>query len=170
MLPFLPSSREEITCPIILLYHFAQNGAEIANFLLPFNEFRSDSANKSGKGEKMKQDETPHIELFMYSLNQEFPASKGHVTFLKKRSELRVDEKTGEFYTLQEVESQVYSTRRIRNEPLASEKVPMPDSTPGSDSPQDDTVAAAVAVLWTAQWAQNGWAAQWAWNSTYTNT
>jgi hypothetical protein len=116
----------------------------------------------------MKEDETPHIELFMYSLNQEFPVGKGHVTFLKKRSELRVDEKTGEFFTLQEVESQVYSTRRVRNEILASKKVP--DSTPGSGSPPDDTVAAAAAVAWTAQWVQNGWVAQWAQNSTYTNT
>ena len=48
----------------------------------------------------------------MYSLNQEFPAGKGHVTFLKKRSELVVDEKTGKFFTLQEVESQVYFTGR----------------------------------------------------------
>jgi hypothetical protein len=119
----------------------------------------------------MNEEESPHIELFMYSLNQEFPASKGHVTFLKKRSELRVDEKTGELFTLQEVESQVYSTRQVGNiggERLASEKVPMPDSTPGSGSPPGDIAASAVA--WRAQWASNSWTAQWAQNSTYTNT
>lgn len=117
----------------------------------------------------MKENESPHIELFMYSLNQEFPVGKGHVTFLKKRSELLVDEKTGKLFTLQEVETQVYSTRRIGNGRLASEKVQMPDSTPGSGSPPDD-ITSAAAVVWTAQWAQNGWAAQWAQNSTYTNT
>jgi len=146
---------------------------------------------------KMKEQEPPHIELFMYSLNQEFPVGKGHATFLKKRSELRVDEKTGELFTLQEVESQVYSRYRIEdkdlaskvpkqesvsgggsppeeiaaklgNERLASEKVPIPEFTPGSSSPRNEIVAGAVS--WVAQWAQNGWVAQWAQNSTYTNT
>lgn len=83
----------------------------------------------------MKENELPHIELYMYSLNQEFPAGKGHVTFLKKRSELLVDEKTGKLYTLQEVESQVYSTRKVGDERLASEKVQTPASTQGSGSP-----------------------------------
>jgi hypothetical protein len=89
----------------------------------------------------MKENESPHIELFMYSLNQEFPVGKGHVTFLKKRSELRVDEKTGKLFTLQEVESQVYSTRRAGNGRLASEKVQMSDSTPGTVSPPEDIAA-----------------------------
>jgi hypothetical protein len=145
----------------------------------------------------MKEQEPPHIELFMYSLNQEFPVGKGHSTFLKKRTELRVDEKTGELFTLQEVESQVYSRYRredkglaskapkqesvssggspleeiaakLGNERLASEKVPIPEFNPGS-SPPTEIVGGAVST-WVAQWAQNGWVAQWAQNSTYTNT
>ena len=90
----------------------------------------------------MKENESPHIELYMYSLNQEFPAGKGHVTFLKKRSELLVDEKTGKFFTVQEVESQVYFTGRDerpltgRNERLASEKVEIPPFPPSSGSPR----------------------------------
>jgi hypothetical protein len=147
----------------------------------------------------MKEEEPPQIELFMYSLNQEFPVGKGHAAFLKKRSELRVDEKTGELFTLQEVESQVYSKNRIEdkglaskkvpkqeytsgggsppediaavfgNERLASEKVPIPEFTPVSGPPRDESVAG-TASPWTAQWAQNGWVAQWAQNTTYTNT
>ena len=121
----------------------------------------------------MKDNESPHIELYMYSLNQEFPAGKGHVTFLKKRSELMVDEKTGKFFTLQEVESQVYYTGRderpASNERLASEKVEIPPSTPGSGSPPKD-VSGAAAVAWVAKWLQNGWVAQWVQNTTYVNT
>jgi hypothetical protein len=146
----------------------------------------------------MKEQEPPHIELFMYSLNQEFPVAKGHATFLKKRSELRVDEKTGELFTLQEVESQVYSRYRIEDkgpaskvgkqasvsrggspaeevaaklgkDRLASEKVPIPEFTPVSRSPRDEIAARSVSA-WVAQWAQNGWVAQWVQNTTYTNT
>lgn len=116
------------------------------------------------------KEESPHIELFMYSLNQEFPVGKGHVTFLKKRSELRVDETTGKLFTLQEIESQVYSTRRVGNERLASEKVPMPEFKPDSASSPDDIAEAAIVHSWTAQWVQNGWVAQWVQNSTYVNT
>jgi hypothetical protein len=111
----------------------------------------------------------------MYSLNQEFPAGKGHVTFLKKRSELVVDEKTGKFFTVQEVESQVYFTGRDerpltgRNERLASEKVEIPASPPSSGSPPKD-IKGAAAVAWVAKWLQNGWVAQWVQNTTYVNT
>lgn len=114
----------------------------------------------------MHETESPHIELYMYSLNQEFPVGKGHVTFLKKRSELLLDEKTGKFYTLQEVESQVYSTGQ--NERLASEKVEIPGSTPSSGSPATDIVGTG-SVAWIAKWLQNGWVAQWVQNTTYTN-
>lgn len=146
----------------------------------------------------MAEQEAPYIELFMYSLNQEFPVAKGHATFLKKRTELRVDEKTGELYTLQEIESQVYSkyrrdekgvvaeapkqapaagrgsaleqiTAKLGNDRLASEKVPIPEFTPVSEAPRKDLEAAAV-TRWVAQWAQNGWVAQWVQNTTYTNT
>ena len=119
----------------------------------------------------MKENESPHIELYMYSLNQEFPAGKGHVTFLKKRSELVVDEKTGKLFTVQEVESQVYFTGKTGagNERLASEKVEIPSSGPGSGSPPKE-VPGAAAVAWVAKWLQNGWVAQWVQNTTYVNT
>ncbi|MGP9821704.1 PqqD family protein [Salinarimonas sp. NSM] len=35
--------------------------------------------------------EAPSIELYMYSLNQEFPVGKGHETYLKRFSELQHD-------------------------------------------------------------------------------
>jgi len=144
----------------------------------------------------MTDQESPQIELFMYSLNQEFPVGKGHATFLRKRSELRVDEKTGELFTLQEVESQVFSRYQIPKENLPSGGVTKQQhAAGGGSSPEDsrallgnehlaakkvplaafdpdagDKVASVASIAWTAQWAQNGWVAQWAQNSTYTNT
>ena len=139
----------------------------------------------------MKEQEPPHIELFMYSLNQEFPVDKGHTTFLKRRSEARVDLKSGRSCAYREVESQVFSRNRIADEDLppegvtrqphltggefpteevlaslgteqlAAKKVPLAEFDPGSL----DQVASATVSPWTAQWAQNGWVAQWAQNT-----
>lgn len=53
--------------------------------------------------------EKPKIELYMYSLNQEFPASKGHQAYLKRSSELQRDI-TGELVLNASVETQVFST------------------------------------------------------------
>ncbi|RQV96846.1 hypothetical protein EH221_04500 [bacterium] len=39
----------------------------------------------------MEKREKPTIELYMYSMNQEFPVGKGHVTFLERHSEVRKD-------------------------------------------------------------------------------
>lgn len=33
----------------------------------------------------------PEIELYLYSMNQEFPVGKGHNTFLKRHSEVMED-------------------------------------------------------------------------------
>lgn len=52
----------------------------------------------------------PEIELYMYSLNQEFPVSKGHKTFLKRNSETYVDV-NGKLVGVQQVASQAYNLR-----------------------------------------------------------
>lgn len=39
----------------------------------------------------MAKQEKPTIELYLYSMNQEFPVGKGHVTFLERHSEVRKD-------------------------------------------------------------------------------
>jgi hypothetical protein len=39
----------------------------------------------------MEKKEKPTIELYLYSMNQEFPVGKGHVTFLERHSEMRKD-------------------------------------------------------------------------------
>jgi hypothetical protein len=137
----------------------------------------------------MKHEESPHIELFMYSLNQEFPADKGHTTFLKRRSEVHVDVQNNRLCTLREVESQVFSRHRIADadlppngvtkqphltggksldvlaslggERLAAKKVAVSEFDP--DMVAD--VPSASAIAWTAQWASNSWVAQWAHNA-----
>ena len=53
-----------------------------------------------------KQDE-PTIELYMYSLNQEFPRKKGHTTFLKRMNEVKQDLR-GKLTEIATVESQVF--------------------------------------------------------------
>lgn len=111
--------------------------------------------------------DAPHIELYMYSLNQEFPAGKGHATFLKRRSELKVDEKSGALYSMHEVEQQVYYTGERRDGHIASREVPI---DPLIDNSATEISGASIAVPWTAQWAQNGWVAQWLQNADYTNT
>jgi hypothetical protein len=133
-------------------------------------------------------EESPHIELFMYSLNQEFPADKGHTTFLKRRSEVHADVRNSRICTLREVESQVFSRNRIADADLPPERVTKQPHLTGGKSPTEDVlaslgserlaakkvavsefdpdiVAASSAIPWTAQWASNGWVAQWAQNT-----
>ncbi len=141
----------------------------------------------------MKGQESPHIELFMYSLNQEFPVDKGHTTFLKKRSEARVDLKSNRVCAFREVETQVFSRNRIADadlppegvtkqphltggefptekvlaslgtEQLAAKKVPLAEFDPDI---LDQVPSASSSVLpWRAQWAHNSWVAQWAQNT-----
>jgi hypothetical protein len=51
----------------------------------------------------------PEIELYLYSLNQEFPVSKGHASFLKTNSEFYPD-KTGKIAAVKQVAGQVFRT------------------------------------------------------------
>jgi hypothetical protein len=140
----------------------------------------------------MRYEESPHIELFMYSLNQEFPADKGHTTFLKRRSEVHVDAQNGRMCRLQEVETQVFSRNRIADADLPPEGVTRQPRLTGGESPTDELLASlgserlaakkvavsefdpdmvvadvpsAAAIAWTAQWASNSWTAQWAHNA-----
>ncbi|MFF0827891.1 hypothetical protein ACFYU8_13525 [Brevibacillus sp. NPDC003359] len=73
---------------------------------------------RSGKGGKpctmdhsgkkgSKKVEPPRIELYMYSLNQEFPVGKGHASFLKRHSEVKADV-TGDLMGIETVESEVF--------------------------------------------------------------
>ena len=139
----------------------------------------------------MKYEESPHIELFMYSLNQEFPADKGHTTFLKRRSESYVDAQNSRICLLREVESQVFSRQRIADADLPREGVTKQPHLTGGESPTPDVLASlgserlaakkvavsefdpdmlavassASVIAWTAQWASNSWTAQWAHNA-----
>jgi hypothetical protein len=61
-------------------------------------------------GKSAKRREPPTIELYMYSLNQEFPAGKGHETYLKRHSEAQEDLR-GSLVLKASVESQVFQTR-----------------------------------------------------------
>lgn len=54
--------------------------------------------------------EEPRIELYMYSLNQEFPREKGHTHFLKNMSELKADV-SGKLAQIDQVEGQVFKLR-----------------------------------------------------------
>ena len=139
----------------------------------------------------MMYEESPHIELFMYSLNQEFPADKGHTTFLKRRSEVHVDVRNSRICTLREVESQVFSRNRIADADLPPEGVTKQPHLTGGKSPTEDVLASlgserlaakkvavsefdpdmvadvtsSSAIAWIAQWASNSWVAQWAQNT-----
>ncbi len=59
----------------------------------------------------MNAKERPEIELYLYSLNQEFPAGKGHATYLKRRSETMVDA-GGKIVDIEGISSQTYRTKR----------------------------------------------------------
>lgn len=139
----------------------------------------------------MKHEESPHIELFMYSLNQEFPADKGHTTFLKRRSESYVDSQNRRICALKEVETQVFSRTRIAEADLLPEGRTKQPHLTGGESPTADVLASlgserlaakkvavsefdpdlvadapsASVIAWTAQWASNSWTAQWAHNA-----
>lgn len=58
------------------------------------------------------KEERPEIELYMYSLNQEFPVSEGHKTFLKQNSETYVDV-SGKLVGVEHVASQTYNLRKV---------------------------------------------------------
>lgn len=74
--------------------------------------------------------EKPTIELYMYSLNQEFPEDKGHSHFLKRHSEVAKDVARG-LINIESVESQTYG-----------------DNT---------SKLAVVPPDWSAQWLENQW-------------
>jgi hypothetical protein len=73
----------------------------------------------------------PSIELYMYSLNQEFPVGKGHHSYLKRAAELQKD-LAGDLVEHAAVESQIYAT---------SKRVAL----------------GAVPADWSAQWVSNEW-------------
>lgn len=81
----------------------------------------------------MKQDDKPTIELYMYSLNQEFPVAKGHATYLKRYSELKPDLR-GEVSLNAAVESQVYQ--------VGGRGIDLPKNLPND---------------WSVQWLENQW-------------
>jgi hypothetical protein len=54
--------------------------------------------------------EPPTIELYMYSLNQEFPVGRGHETYLKRFSELQEDVSRS-LVERNQVEEQAYLTK-----------------------------------------------------------
>ena len=78
----------------------------------------------------MQKSDEPSLELYMYSLNQEFPVKKGHATYLKRYSELKPDLR-GRVTLNASVESQVFQL----------------DRDLAIDVPND----------WSAQWLENRW-------------
>lgn len=52
--------------------------------------------------------ERPTIELYMYSLNQEFPVKKGHSSFIKRMSKAKQD-MSGELVNIETAETQIFS-------------------------------------------------------------
>ena len=75
----------------------------------------------------MVKQQKPTIELYLYSMNQEFPVGKGHVTFLERHSEVRKDI-AGKLISKEAVASNTFK-----------EKV------------------AGMANDWSAQWIHNQW-------------
>lgn len=76
--------------------------------------------------------EVPHIELYMYSLNQEFSVGKGHRTFLKRSSELKNDSSDG-LVEINQLEQQVFEVdSEVRRAPDVPEPpdLPMPPDQP----------------------------------------
>jgi len=70
-------------------------------------------SKQKGKGQEKDRytaSEEPMIELYMYSLNQEFPKETGHASFLKRYSEVKEDATYG-LVNLNQVESQVFRTK-----------------------------------------------------------
>jgi hypothetical protein len=58
----------------------------------------------------MAKKERPEIELYLYSINQEFPVEKGHATFLKRHSETSPDI-NGKLVGIEEVARHTYKTK-----------------------------------------------------------
>jgi len=54
------------------------------------------------------KNEKPTIELYMYSLNQEFPVGKGHSSFIKRMSEAKQDF-SGELVNIETAETQIFN-------------------------------------------------------------
>jgi len=61
-------------------------------------------------GKKMAKQEKPKIELYLYSMNQEFPVGKGHITFLERHSEVRKDV-TGSLISREAVASNTFKEK-----------------------------------------------------------
>lgn len=57
----------------------------------------------------MKKKERPQIELYMYSLNQEFPVGKGHTNFLKQNTDRYIDG-TGNIVGIKQIANQILKT------------------------------------------------------------
>lgn len=79
----------------------------------------------------MNPSDEPSIELYMYSLNQEFPVKKGHATYLKRYSELKPSLR-GDLTLNSSIEEQVYRV--------------------GKDGPHVE-----VPADWSVQWISNRW-------------
>lgn len=57
----------------------------------------------------MKKEDKPIIDLYMYSLNQEFPIGKGHTNFLKNNTDRYVDA-NGKITDIKQIAHQVIKT------------------------------------------------------------
>jgi len=56
----------------------------------------------------MAEKERPEIELYMYSMNQEFPVSRGHGTFLKRHEETFMERETSRISGIRQLALQQY--------------------------------------------------------------
>jgi hypothetical protein len=61
------------------------------------------------------KNEKPSIELYMYSLNQEFPVGKGHSNFIKRLSEMKQD-LSGSLVNIETAESQIFAKNPKAND------------------------------------------------------
>jgi hypothetical protein len=61
----------------------------------------------SGRGER------PTIELYMYSLNQEFPVASGHQAFLQRRSEVKPS--ASQLQSIESVDSAVFRLEGVQD-------------------------------------------------------
>jgi len=111
-------------------------------------------------------DKEPHIELYMYSLNQEFPVGGGHRVFLKTSSDWKKDI-SGKLVQNSQAESHVFSLEPVCINPPttipdgltpADPDTPIPDfptfPKPGPTQPIPDYGTPAD---WGAQWLSNEW-------------
>lgn len=75
--------------------------------------------------------EIPHIELYLYSMNQEFPVGKGHASFLQRNSEVMQDI-SGKLISKETVAEHIYTENF-------------------------EDIANSIANDWSAQWIHNKW-------------